>query len=305
MNDSKPNLFIVGAAKAGTTSIYHYLKAHPEIYMSPIKEPNFFGKDIRWENFEPRYQRNTFLDNDTYFSKEKLEERHIAFLEDMDAYSKLFENGIDSKYRGEASTSYLYSTTAAQEIYTFNPQAKIIIILREPVDRALSHYFMDLSGTGQNEQDVLKGLQEDYQVTEKGWGISHLYIELSLYYDQVKRYLDCFPRNQICILYYDQLKNDSEKIKDGIYEFLGVPTLGKTPGLQKSYNNTQIPKTRLIKQMLGLKKYLPRTVIHALKQRVSFLFKERKDVKVPREAIRFVANLVHEDWEKTQDLLLK
>ena len=190
----KPNLFIVGAAKAGTTSIYKYLSEHPDIYMSPIKEPNFFGSDISWEDFRHDYKINTQLDFDKYFSKKKLIHKHIAFIEDINLYMKLFRNGEDFKILGEASTSYLYSKLAAKEIYKFNPTAKIIIILRDPLERTISHYLMDYSSKKYKTKNILEDLKKDFYSSKKGYGITNLYIDLSLYSEQILRYIKIFPK---------------------------------------------------------------------------------------------------------------
>ena len=107
---NKPNLFIVGAPKCGTTFLYHYLKQHPEIYFPDFKEPHFFGSDLIRKNG--------------------------AYDLSLNNYKSLFNS--DKKIIGEASTFYIFSKNAAKEIYDFNPDAKIIIMLRNLVDLAYS-----------------------------------------------------------------------------------------------------------------------------------------------------------------------
>jgi hypothetical protein len=217
-----PNFFIVGAAKAGTTSLYYYLKQHPEIYMSPIKEPNYFAKDINIDLFREDYKKTAIIDTKRYFSKSKLEELHLAFITEFDDYVQLFREVKNEKAIGEISNSYLYSKVAAKEIYKFNPNAKIIIILRDPIERAFSHYIMNLRDGFTKETDFIKEVISDYNKSQKGWGVSHLSIELGLYYEQVKRYLDIFPRDNIKIILFDDFKRDTEKVVREIFKFLNI-----------------------------------------------------------------------------------
>ena len=104
----KPNFFIVGAPKCGTTFLYHYLKKHPDIFMPNFKEPHFFGKGLGRQKGH--------------------------FNLSMEKYLELFYDANNEKLIGEASTFYIFSKTSAQEIYNFNPSSKIIIMLRNPVD---------------------------------------------------------------------------------------------------------------------------------------------------------------------------
>src|ERR1700733_8619605 len=133
MKDNLVNLFIVGAAKCGTTSLYEYLNQHPEIYMCPVKEPHFFSNKV--EN----------LNKDLYRAPEPGKKYHTKVIKDIDVYTSLFDDGAAYKIRGEASPSYLWDSDVAQKLYQYNPNAKIIIILRDPIDRLVSAYQMDYS----------------------------------------------------------------------------------------------------------------------------------------------------------------
>ena len=281
----KANLFIVGAAKGGTTSLYHYLNQHPEIHMCPIKEPNFFGSDIQWDNFRDDYKKSTYLNIDEYLQKERLEQRHNAFINSLNDYELLFRDALNEKYLGEASPSYLYSKNAAEEIFNYNPKAKIIIILRQPVSRTLSHYLMDLSSGIQKEKNILKGLKADLENDKKGWGVSNLYIELSLYYEQVTRYLEIFPREQILILEYTRLKMEFNLLIREIFNFLNLNYIDIDFNKNKIHNKTLIPKNRIIHYLVKFKKLIP------------------SRINVPNEVEKFIYDLVLRDWEKTKKIL--
>jgi len=244
----KPNFFIVGAAKAGTTSLYSYLDKHPNVFMSPIKEPHYFSKDIRCKYFGDIYKSNVCFDIKNYLSNEKLEKRHIAFIEERSDYLQLFKESYNEKCIGEISNGYLYSKIAAKEIYDFNPNAKIIIVLRDPVERAFSHWLMDLRGDDVCRKSFLDAINEDQNNKEKGWGKSHLYIELGMYYEQIKRYLDVFPQEQILILLFDDLKNDQENFFSKLFTFLEIEHI--PIDTNKKQNVASIPKFPMLNSII-------------------------------------------------------
>ncbi|MBN1253032.1 MAG: sulfotransferase [Bacteroidales bacterium] len=138
----KPNLFIVGMPKAGTSALYFFLKQHPEIFMSEDKEPNYFCADLIEES-----------DN---FHKRKFEDFRYR---NEKSYLKLFENKDKFKIAGEASTQYLFSKKAAENIYNFNTKAKIIIIIREPVSFLYSYHSQLLRNVRENILDFKKALE--------------------------------------------------------------------------------------------------------------------------------------------------
>ena len=245
---NKPNFFIVGAAKAGTTSIHYYLDQHPEIYMSPIKEPHYFSKDIRCKDFTQHDYIRASLDIKKYLSKNILEKKHIAFIENEIDYLDLFRDVNQEVRIGEISNGYLFSKVAAKEIFEFNPNAKIIIVLREPIERSFSHWIMDLRGRNVCRKSFLDAIKEDQSIEEKGWGITHLYVELGQYYEQVKRYLDVFPRNQVQIMMYDDFKINAEFFFNQLFFFLEVSP--KIIDGNKKINVAGIPKYPLINNII-------------------------------------------------------
>jgi hypothetical protein len=261
----KPNFFIVGAAKAGTTSLYKYLQTHTDIYMSPIKEPHHFSTDIISSEFSDEYAKNVKFDSEEYFSCGPLQERHIAFVNKRDVYLKLFKPAKDEKVIGEISNGYLYSETAAKEILKFNNQSKIIIVLRNPVERAFSHWLMDMRSKGLDGKSFVECLDDDFMQVDKGWGKSHLYVELGMYYNQVKRYVDIFPKKQVLILTYEDFKSDNETFMTKIADFLQVVDF-KGGGTSK-HNAASIPRYPLFH------KFLKSYVMHKL---ITLLFSPNK-----------------------------
>ena len=143
-----PDFFIAGAAKSGTTSMYHFLDSHPEIYMSPVKEPNHFCIDIKPSEFSAEFilhEKQKNLDIEKYVAGEMKQKHWGYFVQNRRDYKMLFKNRTIEKAAGEVSNSYLYSASAAEQIKIEVPGAKIIIILRNPAERAYSHYLRPTS----------------------------------------------------------------------------------------------------------------------------------------------------------------
>ena len=120
-----PNFFIIGAPKAGTTSLYHYLDQHPDIFMSAIKEPHFFAAEIREEHFGPELRRRMACENRglrDFLSGPMREKRFGGIVADWEDYVRLFANAIDESALGEASVCYLWSPTAPGRIAEEDPE---------------------------------------------------------------------------------------------------------------------------------------------------------------------------------------
>lgn len=174
-----PTFFVVGAAKAGTTSLWHYLAAHPEIHMSSIKEPNYFGKDIDTRTFSGEYKSQLLRDYRPCVNGKAQQPAGIAHVSNWEEYVGLFAGARGEKPTGEWSASYLFSCTAAEEIATAVKDAMIVIVLRDPKE-AYSQYLMDVR-IGCAGEKFLEEVERDFNATRKGWGNSCLYIENGLW----------------------------------------------------------------------------------------------------------------------------
>ncbi len=221
MEEAFPNFFVVGAAKCGTTSLYEGLKHHPDVFLSPIKEPHYFATDIDPESFDAEYRRRLPANLDEYLAGPQERELHIAFVRDLTAYRQLFKKVAGERAVGETSTGYLYSASAAREMRAQVPDARIIAILRDPYERTYSHYLMAL-GAGGTHRPFRQAVLEDQRRRRKGWGVSKLYVELSYYADQLQRYLSAFPPEQVKVVLFDDLKQDAPSLFREIHAHLGV-----------------------------------------------------------------------------------
>ena len=207
----KPNLFIVGQPKSGTTALHQFLGQHPEIYMSSIKEPHFFCSDFHLES-DRAYGKKRFYD----FRSES-------------AYLQLFSKAKNVKVAGESSTNYLYSQVAADKIHNFNPDAKIIIILREPAKFLYSLHSHYVKFTEENEPDFLTALsiegdrREEKVLSPRVTSPSYLYYSQRVHYSQqVKRYCDRFKPEQIKVIIFEEFKSDNDRVFREVLEFLQV-----------------------------------------------------------------------------------
>ncbi len=233
-----PNLFIIGAARSGTSSLHYYLSQHPDIFMSIIKEPHFFSTIER--GYERKYRLS---ETDKFY--------HTKIVKDPETYFSLFDTKKNNYlYKGESSPSYLYDAHSPQKIFEFNSEARIIIILREPCRRAISHYNLDYNTGKEKEHDFKKAVERDMRYPDKVWGRSHLYVELGFYFKQIKRYYDVFPADKIYILKFEDLISHPLNAVSGILQFLKLDTNPVNDFKFEIVNKTRNIKNRLFHSML-------------------------------------------------------
>ncbi|MGH7941137.1 MAG: sulfotransferase family protein [Limisphaerales bacterium] len=203
LSNKRPDFFVVGAPKCGTTALAQYLARHPKIYM-PRKEMHFFGSDL---HFGPNFYRRN-----------------------RQAYLDEFAQGNDRARVGEASVWYLFSMNAAAEIKAFSPEASIIILLRNPVFMLYSLYYQFLFDGNEYLLSFEEALEAEHDRC-MGRRIGRLtYLSEALAYrstarftDQVRRYFDIFGRERVHVIIYDDLAADTAGAYRGTLEFLGVP----------------------------------------------------------------------------------
>ncbi len=211
---NKPNFFVVGAPKAGTTSIYRYLKNHPQVFVPKIKELHFFS-----------YPEVT----DTYYK--------VYFCKTLEEYLSFYISANNVKIIGDFSPSYLYNEPAAYRIKEFNPSAKILIMLRDPVRRAMSHYLMDLR-LGYQDRD----LKEFLVKTKENRLFYKEYIEMGFYYRQVKRYIDLFGNN-VLILFLEDFKKNFKESLSKLFDFLEIEHIEINKEVYNKFSG--IPKNKV------------------------------------------------------------
>lgn len=235
-----PDFLIIGAHKAGTTSLYHYLKSHPQVYMPELKEARYFA-------FNPQ--------NSSHLEKAKK-----AFpITTMEEYLALFLHAKNESLLGEASPNYLVSEYAAHNIYKHIPKVKLIVSLRNPIDRAYSLFQMNYRSHANQSVDI-----KDYK-------LSRCDAEKNSYCTKLKVYFDLFDNDQIKIILFEDLVNDTEKVVKEIFRFLEVPD-SFSPVVPTIHNRGGLPKFRAIHNISKNKLLqsiahtcIPQPIISALK----------------------------------------
>jgi len=288
-----PNFLIVGAAKSGTTSLYHYLNQHPKIYMSPVKEPKFITSQFLTFPFKG-------------IGDEKVEKNIIKSFRD---YCYLFKDVTDEKMIGEASADNLYYYNAINYIMKYLDKPKIIIILRNPVNRAFSAY-THLRRDNRELLSFEEALKQEANRKENNWEFIWFYKDMGFYYHQVKAYLDNF--NQVKVYLYDDLKKVPLGLIKDMYGFLGVDT-SFTPDVSIRYNVSGIPNNKFIHKFLREQNILKSIIKPVLKTLISqgerrkiiekINMKNLRKPQIKPETREYLKNLYREDILKLQDLI--
>ena len=249
----KPNLFLVGAPKCGTTSMYTYLRQHPEIFMCHPKEPRYFCRDLINES-------RGWLNAEYYFPYRSL-----------DDYLALFDGAASCRCVGEASPQYLYSRTAAQEIHQFNPDARILIMLREPVEFLMSQHSQWRLNLHEEEPDFRRALGLEDERRQGRALPANVVFPSRLYYTdwvnfsrQIKRFCRYFPPHQMKIILLDDIKRQPLAVYGEVLAFLQLTDRSfcpdfaprgqnrrlRFPFLKQLYLDPSAPHIRLLRRIV-------------------------------------------------------
>ena len=230
-----PNFLIVGVQKAGTTSIYNYLQEHPQIYMSSVKETNFLEQD--WENLPPEQQNKNGIVT-------------------LEKYREVFAGVQDEIAIGEASPNYLFHyESSAARIKKYVPHAKLIVILRNPVERAYSDHLMhkrDAIGYRSLSEQIKHSAHKSF-ILRKGF-----------YYKPLQYYFEQFDREQIKVFFYDDLCDNPQDFMQSMYRYLGVNDTF-FPDVNKKAQVAKIPKNQSVNNLLQRKNMLRSATANILK----------------------------------------
>ena len=267
-----PNFLIIGAMKSGTTSLYHYIKTHPEIFMPAFKEPNFFiKKDIQKR--------------------------------DLEWYEALFSGSNNAKALGEASvnyTKYPHYQGVPQRIASFNKNMRLIYVLRNPLARTCSHYLHNIYAGIETES------LRDAIVKRP------LYIQASLYYMQIQEYLKHFSSDQLLILLFEDLKKDPIGIVRKVFDFLEVDEQFVPPNIGEVKHQTKQKrgKDRLIASFIKEMPFyhnINNAIPDRLKLVAGFLLKKNIDFTPPEseDLPEEAKKLIIEDLNKLSEFLNK
>lgn len=221
MRTPKANFFLVGAPKAGTTSLDRLLRQQGGVFLSPIKEPCHFCPDVN-ALIAPSLKRKDRVDLASYLAARERPIVHLCHVASPGDYARLFEGAAGQRVVGECSTYYLSSDVAAGKIHAYNPKAKIMVLVRDPVDRIRSHYAMDRS-LGIASRPLLTLVREELALgNAANWGNCRYYVGASRYGPQIARFQRYFPSENICVLSFERLVSAPATELRKAFDFLGI-----------------------------------------------------------------------------------
>lgn len=201
-----PNTFIVGAPKSGTTSLYEWLRGHPDVFMSPFKEPCYFSRDLAWE--ESGY--------------------YLRYRVDRERYLALFRDAGDAERVGEASTRYLFSRDAPQLIAAEAPDPRIVVMVRNPVDMIASLHAHKVAGGSEDLTNLAEALdaEDDRRAGRRIPRDSNpklsTYRDRARFGEQLVPWLDAVGRDRVCVLVLEQVMADPATHFAALLDFLGI-----------------------------------------------------------------------------------
>jgi hypothetical protein len=264
-----PTFLTVGAEKCGTTALHVHLSRHPQVFMSEPKEPSFFLAE------DPRYVGQDMGD---------LKHEYIRTLAE---YEAIFDSVTDENAIGESSPCYLYSDIVPDKIKGLIPDAKIIAILRNPVQRAYSQFvFNQQRGWESRKMTFARALELEDERFENGSMWAFHYTRRGKYSGQIKRYLDVFSTARVRVVLYDDFVKTPEVVLENLYEFLGV-TSAALDNTRERHNVTGLPKSTLLHRLTNtsnpFKTILKRLLPKGARQRVRRALSSWNSTKPPAD----------------------
>ena len=287
----KPNFFIVGAPKCGTTALSEYLRGHPNVFFSQPKDTGFFATDFPGGRVITRFEDYMALFNE-------VQPNHLRV--------------------GEGSVWYLYSREAVRNIYEYNPEAKLLVMLRNPVDLVRSLH-----------SQLLLSIDEDEKDFERAWNLQELrksgkripkkcrtpamlqYRDVGKLGAQMERLLEVFPKEQVKVILFENFVSDTKAVYEDVLSFLGLNSDGRK--LFPRVNETSKYRSQLVghftqtppDSIIHVWKYIKDTFgINDFGHRVMNRLRQANTVIRPRTALngRLRLMLIHEFEEDIYSL---
>lgn len=283
-SDVIPNFLIIGAAKCGTTTLYNHLKDHPQVAMCQSKEPRYFAfRDALPDPNDP-------IMADSICAPE--------------TYRDAFTINALTRATGEASPIYLAHPEAYRAIHTHNPQMKLIAVLRDPSERAFSHFLMSQRQGFEPEKDFIKAIGAPVVHLGK-WRRERPYIPYSRYGRGLERFLSVFPQSQLLVLFSQDLKRDPDETLRKLTDFLEVESLksGSPRRDNVGYAVRRPGLERLIRQaqQSGVTRFMPanlKSTLRGMARRSN-----KTDRHMTQQERRAALDLLIPDIEETERLL--
>jgi hypothetical protein len=247
-----------------------------------------------------------------YFAPHAVQTDAFDVIRDKKEYLKLFEKAKGYTAIGEATPGYLWDPDAPKLIHQAVPHARIIMILRDPIERAYSQYLQLVKYSG-IKSSFYDELMRDYKNQEKLYGVSQLYIELGMYYEQVKRYFDIFGREQVKVIIFEEFIQHIEQTVNEVLAFLGVNYT--VSSVREQYNPYSLPRSPLSRLVFAFFRWLrarnikfykilallPDSLVESAPEKI--LFKRAQKPKMEPEAVKFLQEIYRDDVRKLESLL--
>jgi hypothetical protein len=248
-----------------------------------------------------------------YFAPHAVQTDAFDVIRDKKEYLRLFEKARGHTVVGEATPGYLWDPDAPKLIHQTVSDARIIMILRDPIERAYSQYLQSVKYGG-IKSSFYDELMRDYKSQEKLYGPSQLYVEMGMYYEQVKRYFDIFGREQVKVIIFEEFVQHLAQTVNEVMAFLGV-NYTVTADMMEHYNPDSVPRSRLSRLVFAffrclrarnIKFYkllvlLPDSVVESLPEKI--LFKRTHKPKIDPKALEFLQEIYHDDVLRLESLL--
>ena len=249
-----PTFLIIGAMKSGTTALYDLVAQHPEVYVTPVKEPNFFA----FAESPPDF--NGPLDT----SKRGINRTSIT---NSEAYRALYDDAEPSQERGEASHTTLYWPDGARNVERFVPDARLVAILRNPIDRAYSEYMHFVRDGDEPVNDFEEALDAEPHRIEAGWAFGR-YVDRGRYAEQLQRFKERFANDQLHVILHEDLICYWYGDHRDVFAFIGVDPSFELD-VERRVNASGVPRSRVVHRLLtslqpireALTPVLPETVV--------------------------------------------
>jgi len=230
-----PTFLVIGAMKSGTTALYRMLQAHPEVFMSPVKEPNFFAFAGEPPDFDAPID-------------ESADGINHASITDRSAYEALFQEARPDQPRGEASHTSLYWPRAAPNIEALIPEARLVVILRNPIDRAFSEWLHFVRDDWEPLRDFEDALDAEPQRIADHWAMGR-YVDRGRYDEQLERYRERFDSDQLLVLLHRDLVDDPSRVARDLYAHVGASAIAP-PSPDRRVNKSGVPSSRVLHRVL-------------------------------------------------------
>jgi hypothetical protein len=283
---------VVGAPKCGTTSLFYYLRQHPDVYLPIVKELHYFSfPDLGYNSNGPG---------------DKLVQNQLC--QTWEQYIENYMGVSGQQAIGDISPSYLYYSQSAERIRDKLGMAKIIIILRNPVDKAYSQY-MHMVREGLEMLSFPGAIEAEEERCKKRWGDIWRYTESSLYANHVERFQNIFGKNKVKVILFDDLVNDARQITTSLFDYIGVDSSVEV-STGKKFNKTGKQRFPMVGNFMRNPGRLKRIVKRVIPDDMRFYirdlivgFNTGSKPEIPSDTRRMLYKKFHNDVMKLEQLI--